>query len=246
MNVLIVYAHQDPASFNAALVDRAKVELGRLGHIVEVSDLYGQAFNPVASASDFPKGRLRNDRFRYQEEQLAAGSGRNLSPDIRAEQDKLERADAVIFQFPIWWFSMPAIMRGWVDRVFSMGWAYGGEHGIYDRAGLKGRRAMLSLTTGGPETMWTETGINGRIDEILYPLNHGVLAFVGFEVLTPFIAWQPARVTAESRASYLDAFTVRLASIFIDVPIAYPTVAMFDGSWRLKSELLQMAGAPSL
>ena len=84
MRVLIVHAHPDTASFNAALTHHAVAELTGLGHEVEVSDLYAMQFNAVAGSHDFPNGRQRNDRFRLQEEQLAAG--RNLAPDIRAEQ----------------------------------------------------------------------------------------------------------------------------------------------------------------
>jgi NAD(P)H dehydrogenase (quinone) len=243
MRFLIIHAHPDPASFNAALTGQALAELTRLGHEVEVSDLYAMNFQAVAGSADFPNGRRRNDRFRLQEEQLEAGS--DLTPDILAEQAKLERADGVVLQFPIWWFSMPAIMRGWVDRVMTMGWAYGGSHGIYDKAGLRGRRAMLSVTTGGPESMWTDTGVNGRMEDILYPINHGILAFLGFEILPPFVAWQPARVPAEVRQAYLDAYAARLRRFSDDLPIPYPTVDMFDETWRLKPRHLAQTEAGS-
>ncbi len=244
MNVLIVYAHPDPHSFNAALRDTGARELTLLGHTVEVSDLYAMNFKPVAGPGDFPNGLRHNDHFRLQDEQVGAGG--DFAPDILAEQAKLERADGLILQFPIWWFSMPAILRGWVDRVMTMGWAYGGSHGIYDRAGLKGRRAMLSVTTGGPETMWTDTGINGRMEDILYPINHGILAFLGFEVLPSFVAWQPARVTDEQRNAYFNSYADCLSRFFDVAPIPYPTVDMYDANWRLKPHYLAQAEAGNL
>ncbi len=112
------------------------------------------------------------------------------SEDIAAEQAKLHRADAVIFQFPLWWFSMPAIMKGWVDRVYACGFAYGvGEHSDshwgdrYGEGRLAGKRAMLLVTTGGWASHYSPRGINGPINDILFPIQHGILFYPGFTVL---------------------------------------------------------------
>ena len=103
-----------------------------------------------------------------------------------AAQEKLKAADLVILQFPLWWFGLPAMLKGWVDRVMTMGFAYGAGR-RYDQGGLKGRRAMLALTTGGPEASYTERGINGPMERILFPIQHGMLYFCGLEVLPPFV-----------------------------------------------------------
>lgn len=79
-------------------------------------------------------------------------------------------------------------MKGWVDRVFTTGFAYGGGK-MYNKGGLKGKKAMLSVTIGGGQPMYSKTGLNGDIEQILFPIHHGILCFVGMEVLPPFIAW---------------------------------------------------------
>ena len=80
------------------------------------------------------------------------------------EQAKLRQADAIVFQFPIWWFSFPAILKGWVDRVFAYGLAYGykdaGNQHRYGEGGFAGKRALLSVTVGGPLEDYGARGIN--------------------------------------------------------------------------------------
>ncbi len=159
--------------------DLAVSVLTEQGHEVKVSDLYAMKFNAVADRDDFIE-RFDPDFFKYQAEQSYAHEKRGFSPDIAAEQEKLLWADFVIFQFPLWWFSIPAILKGWVDRVFAMGFAYGGGK-WYDNGPLKGRKAMLALTTGGPSAIYESTGINGDINQLLLHVQHGMLYFVGMD-----------------------------------------------------------------
>ncbi|MDY6804256.1 MAG: NAD(P)H-dependent oxidoreductase [Cyanobacteriota bacterium] len=234
MNVLIVYAHPEPKSFCAALKNLAVSALTEAGHNVQVSDLHTMNFQAVATKEDFLE--LDNqDFFKYQVEQKIAYENEKLAPDIVAEQEKLLWADFVILNFPLWWFSVPAIMKGWVDRVFTTGFAYGGGK-MYDRGGLKGKKAMLSLTTGGPATMYSSTGLNGDIGQILFPINHGILYFVGMQVLPPFIAWAPARVGDEGRQKYLQEYKERLLSLDYIEPLKYPPLSDYDEEFKLKSQ----------
>lgn len=182
MNVLIVYAHQEPKSFNGALKDIAVETFKSLGHTVKISDLYAMNFKAVSDHHDFIE--LENeDYFKYQTEQIHASKHDKFTSDIVAELEKLKWADFVLFQFPLWWFSMPAILKGWVDRVFAMGSIYGAGIGAYDTGGLKGKKSMLSITTGGPELMYSPHGKNGHMESILFPIHHGILYFSGMEVL---------------------------------------------------------------
>ena len=119
MNVFIVYAHPEPKSFNGAMKDVAVETLSGAGHDVVVSDLYAMGFNPIASEKDFGGERTNPEFLSYAIEQTKAFETHTQSADIVAEQEKLARADLVIFQFPVWWFGMPAMMKGWADRVFS-------------------------------------------------------------------------------------------------------------------------------
>lgn len=149
MNVLIVYAHPEPQSLNGSLKNLAVETLRSLGHEVKVSDLYAMRWKAVADAGDFPD-RAYPDRLRYAGESKHAYLGGAQSADVADEQEKLLWADAVIFQFPLWWFSAPAILKGWVERVYAYGFAYGvGPHegerwgDRYGEGNLLGRRAML-------------------------------------------------------------------------------------------------------
>lgn len=124
----------------------------------------------------------------------------------------------MIWQFPLWWFGLPAALKGWVDRVFAMGRIYGGGR-TYESGVCKGKRALLSLTTGGPEGAYTSDGFNGDIYGILKPIHRGVLQFVGFEVLAPHIVYAPARMSDEQREHELNHFGKRLSKIVEETPI---------------------------
>src|SRR5262249_1951982 len=147
MNVLIVYAHPEPKSFNGAMKDLAVETLSAAGHDAVVSDLYAMGFNPIAGPDDMSGDLANPDYFSLPREQTAAYDKGTLAPDIAAEIEKLKRADFVIFQFPVWWFGMPAILKGWADRVFARGFAYlPGRK--YDTGMFKGKLAMIAATTG--------------------------------------------------------------------------------------------------
>lgn len=232
MNVFIVYAHHEPKSFNGALRDAAVDTFERRGHVVQVSDLYAMSFRAAATGADF-HGRLDPLCLKYQAEQRHAQECGTLAIDIVEEQEKLRWCDLLILQFPLWWFSLPAILKGWVDRVFTMGFAYGGG-AWYDNGGLRGRRAMLSLTTGGAEAAYGPNGINGDIERVLYPIQHGVLYFVGFEVLRPFIAWSPANRSAADREAMLINFRERLRYLDEENAIEFPRLEDYDEDLQLR------------
>jgi putative NADPH-quinone reductase len=124
MKVLLVFAHPEPRSLNGALRDVAVAELEVQGHEVRLSDLYAEGFKPQVDRADF-QAHARDARLMPVVASKKAFESNTLTSDVRGEIEKLLWADALILQFPLWWFSMPAILKGWVDRVF----AYGvGEH----------------------------------------------------------------------------------------------------------------------
>lgn len=104
---------------------------------------------------------------------------------------------------------MPAILKGWVDRVFSRGFAYSAGR-KYESGHFKGKRAMLCVTTGTASTLYEPHGIDGDLQHILWPIHNGILGYTGFTVLPQFAAWMPGRVTAEDRARYLTEYAERL------------------------------------
>ena len=111
MKTLIVHAHPEPQSFSSAMARAAAERLSAQGREVAVSDLYAMNFNPVASAADF-KNRSRPDYLNYALEQRHGYQGGSLAPDIAVEVEKLLGADLLILNFPIYWFSTPAILKG--------------------------------------------------------------------------------------------------------------------------------------
>lgn len=232
MNVLIVYAHPEPQSFNGAMKELAVSVLNDQGHAVKVSDLYAMQFQAVATGDDFTK-RADSAFLKYQTEQEHAEDHDGFVPDISAEHEKLRWADFVLFQFPLWWFSLPAIMKGWVDRVFSMGYVYGGGK-FYDKGGLKGKKAMLAVTTGGSHSMYQTDGVNGNILDILFHIQHGMLYFAGMEVLPPYIVYQPAGIGQQGREQALHEFKNRLLTIENTPVLPFHPLSHYDEQFRLK------------
>ncbi|ALD93132.1 NAD(P)H-dependent oxidoreductase [Cupriavidus gilardii] len=227
MNVLLVYAHPEPRSLNGAIRDFAVERLKAAGHTVQVSDLYAMRWKATLDAAD-NLGHRAGERFDPSLDSKQAFENGTQSEDIAAEQRKLLWADAVILQFPLWWFSMPAILKGWVERVYAYGFAYGvGEHSDarwgdrYGEGTLAGKRAMLVVTAGGWESHYSPRGINGPIDDILFPIQHGILHYPGFDVLPPYVVYRTGRVDAARFAIIQDELGQRLDRIDTTAPIPF-------------------------
>ncbi len=233
MKVLTVFAHPEPQSFGHALLERGTATLRAAGHEVEVSDLYAMNFNPVATGADFTTRRFPS-ALQYDREQKQASQDRTFAPDIQTELDKLIWCDLLILQFPLWWFSVPAMMKGWIDRVFVNGTVYGGGGKRFDGGGLKGRRAMLAMTTGCLPEMVAPGGLLGDRDVILWHLHHGTFGYSGLAALPPFIAWSIHYTDAEKRAAYLDAYAQHLGLVAEMEPLPSHGLDDFGPDWRLK------------
>lgn len=226
MNVLILHAHPEPQSFTNALRDQAVQTLQAQGHAVQVSDLYAMNWNPVASAEDF-SDRDNPEYLVYALEQRLGVKTKSLAPDIQQELDKLLWADLLILNFPIYWFSMPAILKGWIDRVLVSGVCYGGKR-FYDQGGLAGKKALVTVTLGGREHMFGEDAIHGPLEDMLRPLLRGTLAYVGLDVLPPFVAWHVPYISVEARGQFLLDYQRRLENLHQDAPLVFPRLAQFD------------------
>lgn len=212
MNALIVYAHLDPHSFNAAMKDRAAAVLTGKGWQVEVSDLYRERFTAVADRADFTMP-TDSPHFGYVHEQRHATAARAYAADILREQDRVVRADLLLFQFPLWWYAPPAIVKGWADRVLTHGFAYTDE-AMFDKGLLRGKCAMLAITTGGTrEELDADAEFTGSVEAILRPFGGGVLQFTGMRLAQPFVAYAPASRTADERERMLEHHAVQLAEL---------------------------------
>jgi len=227
MKILLVFAHPEPRSLNGALRDVAIRELEAQGHEVRVSDLYAQGWKSEIDRADFLPLAL-DERLKPASASRQAFDAGALTDDVKAEHEKLLWADMLILQFPLWWFTMPAILKGWVDRVYARGFAYGvGEHSDRrwgDRYGegiFAGKRAMLIVTTGGWQEHYSPRGINGPIDEVLFPINHGILYYPGYEVLPPFVVYKVDRLDATGFEAAAEQLRERMRTIATTRPISY-------------------------
>ncbi len=218
MNVFIIHAHPEEKSFCTTLKNEAVNFFQQRGDKVVISDLYSMKFNPVGGTTDFTDVNNK-EFFKYQLEQVNAYKNNLFVDEVKLEMEKLLNADLVIFNFPLWWFSVPAILKGWVDRVFAMGFSYGAGKGVYDSGSFKNKKAFCCLTTGGPEAAYGPTGKNGNLDTILYHINHGMLYFVGMQTLPPFVGFSPARITEEERKAVIERYKLHLQNIDNHEPI---------------------------
>jgi len=222
-----------PSQVHFVLRDTAAATLAAAGHQIVVSDLYAQGFNPVASAADFAV-RRNPDYLVYALEQRHGTETGGLAPDIRAEIDKVQACDLLIMTFPIFWMSMPAMLKGWIDRVFVSGLFYGGRR-VYDRGGMLGKRALVATTLGGRDHMFGAGNLHGELlgpSGMLRHLLQGSLAYVGMGVLEPFVAYHIPYVSAEARTSELERWRTELGQLELRAALPMPRLADFDDSFR--------------
>lgn len=248
MNVLLIYAHPEPRSLNGSLRDFTVNHLQQAGHAVQVSDLYAMNWKAVLDASDYPE-REAGAPFNPSLDSKHAFQHGTQAADIAREQEKLRWADTVILQFPLWWFTMPAILKGWVERVYAYGFAYGvGEHSDthwgdrYGEGMMKGKRAMLVVTTGGWESHYGSRGVNGPIDDILFPIQHGILYYPGFDVLPPFVVYRTSRMDEARFAQVREALGQRLDTLDTAAPI--PFRQQNSGAYEIPALTLRPELAP--
>lgn len=210
MNILIVYAHPQINSFNTALKDIAIKTLQQQGHVIKISDLYAMNFKATADWKDF----MINPAIMPTQYSIAgeyATAHESLAKDILVEQEKLRWCDLLILQFPFWWFSMPAILKGWFDRVFTKGFAY--EDGKwFDSAPLTGRKALVVTTTQGPEVVYQSDTVNGPMNLLLQPIHH-TLHFTGFATYRAFISYGVMDDDEQKRQNYLQGYAKRLSQL---------------------------------
>jgi NAD(P)H dehydrogenase (quinone) len=211
MKALVVYAHPEPTSFTAALKDTAVQALEGAGHDVTVSDLYAEGFDPVAGRHDFTTV-ADPDRFHYQAEQLEAATLDGFAEDLRREQQRVGEADLFVFVFPIWWGGVPAILKGWFDRVLAYGFAYR-DGRRYETGLFQGRAAVLGMTSGGTRRRFTEGGAYGPIGQVLWPTQHCMVEYLGLATAEPFVAYAAPRVDEAERTAYLQAWAQRVLEV---------------------------------
>jgi NAD(P)H dehydrogenase (quinone) len=222
--VLIVFAHPEASSLTRQFADLAAQTLEEQGAEVMLSDLYGMGWKAVFDEHDFPV-RTNGDRLSFISESEHAYATGQQTEDVLAEQQKLLAADAVILLFPLWWFGLPAILKGWIDRVFAYGFAYGyrgeGNRYRYGDGMLKGKRALLGVMVGGPEHDYSARGINGPLEQLLFPVTHGSLFYPGMDVLPTHAIYGTGRISNAGVEAAKQAWRARLKRIFSEPPIPF-------------------------
>ncbi len=159
---LVIAAHPSTKSFNHAVVETYTLALIERRHRVECRDLYATHFNPVLSARD-----------------LAAVGSRKASKDIREEQAAIRRADVVTLISPLWWSGFPAMLKGYLDRVFCAGFAYVIKQEEY-LPGLSGKKGVI-ITTSGASKEELKSGGTLRALRTIY--DEGLMQFCGIEMV---------------------------------------------------------------
>jgi NAD(P)H dehydrogenase (quinone) len=133
MRILVIYAHPVETSFHATLHARVVAALRKAGHEVDDCDLYAEKFNPVLS---------REERLHYHDTAV------NQAP-VKGYVDRLQRAEALVFCFPVWCFGLPAILKGWFDRVLMPGVAFDISDPAHVKPALTHLRRIAAVTTYG-------------------------------------------------------------------------------------------------
>ena len=199
---LIIHAHPEPNSFSTAQANAFADQMRSENVEVDFVDLYAEQWDPVLAREQFMDGP---GYFKPQAEQMRALSEGSLPQPVKESLHKVQHADLLVLSFPLWWFSVPAIMKGWVDQVFVINAIFGGEYGIFAEGGMTGKKAMLLVTTGGAEAAYTPNNPDGYgdIDKFLFHIHRGMLEFVGYDVIPPFVTHEPVRLGDEARASAL-------------------------------------------
>jgi len=208
MNVLIVLAHPEGRSFNSAMARVAEETLSELGHHVVTTDLYATEFEASSDRRNFV-GADNSDRYFQQREELFAAENQGFVSTLNREMDRIKSADLIIWQFPLWWFGLPAILKGYVDRVFAYGVFYGGGK-VYETGVLQGKQGLISMTTGGPRR---EDSTDDPVTEALAPIRR-IQRFVGLESLEPYVTYSVSRQTEAEGAAKLAEFAAYLRATF--------------------------------
>lgn len=185
MKILYVYAHPNPDSLNGMLQREAKQLLCAQHHEIKFTDLYASHFKAAADWNDFIKAESPTQYFLAQQQ---AFQHHALTADITTEIEKIRWADHVILQFPLWWFSTPAILKGWLDRVLVKGFAYDTGK-VFNDGLLAGKTASLIVTTQSPESAYQTDGAHhATIDTFLHHIHH-TMRFTGIQTFSPFVIY---------------------------------------------------------
>lgn len=209
MHVLIIFGHPEHKSLNGSLLKETITHLTKQGHDVKVTDLYSQDWKSNLDCEDTPMHMTPGRFFPMFDLGISYQNGK-LPQDILKQQEVVKWADVLLFQFPMWWYSMPAAMKGWFDRVLVYGFAYSTTPEGKSVGLLEGKKAMILATLGGGPDNYSEHGETDAVENLFLPITKSI-AFCGIENLKSHYIYRsisakeedfPALV--ESRKSHLE------------------------------------------
>ncbi|SNT33774.1 NAD(P)H-dependent oxidoreductase [Tropicimonas sediminicola] len=179
----VVSAHPEPHSFTAAWARASVAAVRALGGVAEHSDLYALGFDPAERAALYANADIAEGHFDPLKVQQRAVARDALPADLAEQVARIRRAGLLILHFPIWWFSPPAILKGWMDRALVHG-ALHAEDARFDRGVCRGKRALICVSTGCSAAECGPDGREGDLRLLLWPLAQ-TLRYCGFEVYEP-------------------------------------------------------------
>ena len=184
MKAHIILAHPEKKSFNGRLAELSRSKLAAKGWERTYSDLYTDNFDPREGPMQY---RVRSDseHFHAQTEQRFNAQNGSTPGDVAVERDRLLQSDLLILHFPLWWFGVPAILKGWIDRVFVYGSVYKSQM-RYDAGICRGKKMLACITTGASLDSCSFDGREGDTRLLVWPTLF-CFRYIGFDVLEPAI-----------------------------------------------------------
>jgi len=154
MHIYIVFCHPSKKSFTYSVLQSFLAGLHETEHTYELADLYGMNFQTDMDLDQYERETSFNPAF-------------PVPADVLAEQKKINRANALVLIYPVWWSDCPAKLKGWFDRVWTLGYAYTYEEGAHAPSKIKINKALVICPAGHPEEYLEEIGIAGSMRRIM-------------------------------------------------------------------------------
>lgn len=183
MNILLIYCNPSSESYSHAIKTIITEVCSANGHEVILRDLYAMKFDPVLTMTEM--------------EAIKRGE---ISDEIKQEHDHIRKADLIILIYPLWWNGPPALLKGYVDRIFSYGFAYSyNEQGAVKL--LTEKNIIIFTPNGTPKDIYEK---NGRYSSINQAMHDGIFRFCGMNVLAHYYFCSGRKSTLTERVTGLE------------------------------------------